>query len=258
MSEIHHANGHEQAPAQHAVRYGVRSLPFYWTQLDTPATPSPRKAVIHVHPNGEVEVQTPSGTSLAEAKRALLKRARWAVEHLDAIHERQRHVLPRDYVSGETLFYLGRRYVLKCVPSEEERHVKLLRGQIRVTGADLARERVKGELRAWYRQRANDVFQRRLHHVAERLRWLQERPEWRLLEMKTQWGSCSPGGSILLNPHLVKAPTECIDYVILHELCHLEEHNHSQRFYDLLGYAMPRWEAVKHRLDGMSELLLNE
>lgn len=76
--------------------------------------------------------------------------------------------------------------------------------------------------------------------------------------MKAQWGSCSPGGSFLLNPHLVKVPAECIDYVILHELCHLEEHNHSQRFYDLLGYAMPRWKAVKHRLDGMSELLLNE
>lgn len=103
-----------------------------------------------------------------------------------------------------------------------------------------------------------DVFQRRLTHVEERLLWLKERPDWRLLEMKTQRGSCSPRGDVLLNPHLVKAPTECIDYVILHELCHLKEHNHSQRFHDLLRYAMPRWEAVKHRLDGMSEMLLNE
>jgi predicted metal-dependent hydrolase len=97
-----------------------------------------------------------------------------------------------------------------------------------------------------------------LAHVVGQLHWLEGRPDWRLLEMKTQWGSCSPKGAMLLNPHLVKAPTECIDYVILHELCHLEEHNHSQRFYDLLSYTMPRWEVVKSRLDGMSEMLLNE
>ncbi len=76
--------------------------------------------------------------------------------------------------------------------------------------------------------------------------------------MKTQWGSCSPAGTILLNPHLVKAPRECIDYVISHELCHLKEHNHSPRYYRLLAKIMPSWEAVKTRLDGMAELLLNE
>ncbi len=250
----------QEQEARYFVRYGQRSVPFCWTQGEPVKHRggSPRKAVIHVHPNGEVEVQTPEGTSLGEAKQALLKRARWVIEHLDEIHERQRHVLPRDYVSGETLLYLGRRYVLKRVLSSDERHVKLLRGQIRVTGPDLTRDRVKAALRAWYRHRAMDVFQRRLTHVEERLLWLKERPDWRLLEMKTQWGSCSPRGDVLLNPHLVKAPTECIDYVILHELCHLEEHNHSQRFYDLLHFAMPRWEAVKHRLDGMSEILLNE
>jgi hypothetical protein len=61
-----------------------------------------------------------------------------------------------------------------------------------------------------------------------------------------------------LNPLLVKAPRECIDYVILHELCHLKEHNHSKNFYLLLSRTMPDWESVKARLDGMSELLLAE
>ena len=65
-------------------------------------------------------------------------------------------------------------------------------------------------------------------------------------------------GVILLNPHLVKAPRECIDYVILHELCHLKEHNHSPRFYRLLSQLKPRWRPVKAKLDGLAELLLNE
>ncbi len=63
--------------------------------------------------------------------------------------------------------------------------------------------------------------------------------------MQTQWGSCSPNGRITLNPLLVKAPRECIDYVILHELCHIAEHNHSERFYRLLSQVMPKWEKTK-------------
>jgi len=72
--------------------------------------------------------------------------------------------------------------------------------------------------------------------------------------MKKQWGSCSPQGTILLNPYLIKAPRECIDYVVLHELCHLKEHNHSPRYYRLLSQLMPDWEPVKARLDRMAEL----
>ena len=81
-------------------------------------------------------------------------------------------------------------------------------------------------------------------------------PALRLQHMKVQWGSCSPAGRITLNPHLVKAPRECIDYVLLHELCHLRHHNHSARFYKALGTQMPRWRAVKQRLDAMAEQLL--
>lgn len=68
---------------------------------------------------------------------------------------------------------------------------------------------------------------------------------------RTLWGSCSASGKITLNPQLVKAPRDCIDYVILHECCHLMEHNHSERFYRLMGQVMPEWEDVKKRLDGL-------
>lgn len=76
--------------------------------------------------------------------------------------------------------------------------------------------------------------------------------------MKKQWGSCSPKGVLSLNPHLVKASLRCIDYVLLHELCHLQVRNHGQKFYDLLSKHLPEWQAAKARLDGMAELLLNE
>lgn len=71
-------------------------------------------------------------------------------------------------------------------------------------------------------------------------------------------GSCSPNGRLTLNPNLVKAPRECIDYVILHELCHLAEHNHSERFYRLMGQVMPDWEKTKKRLDGMAGMIFSD
>ena len=79
----------------------------------------------------------------------------------------------------------------------------------------------------------------------------------RLQVMKTQWGSCSPTGKLTLNPWLVKAPRDCIDYVILHELCHLKEHNHSPRFFKLLDRHMPAWRQRKARLDELAEIILN-
>ena len=78
----------------------------------------------------------------------------------------------------------------------------------------------------------------------------------RLQSMKVQWGSCSPAGRITLNRLLVKAPRECLDHVLLHELWHLHHHNHSPRFYRELDCHMPAWRPIKERLDEMAEQVL--
>jgi predicted metal-dependent hydrolase len=83
-------------------------------------------------------------------------------------------------------------------------------------------------------------------------------PPMRLLEMQKQWGSCSPSGQVILNPHLVKAPRECIEYVIVHELAHLKHHDHGAEFWKLIDTYVPGWQTAKKTLDAMSELLLTE
>jgi predicted metal-dependent hydrolase len=60
-----------------------------------------------------------------------------------------------------------------------------------------------------------------------------------------------------VNPHLVKASRECVDYVLLHELCHLREHNHGKRFFRILDAHMPGWRATKEKLDNLAEVVLN-
>lgn len=223
-------------------------------------TPDRRaKIAIHVHPDASVQVDAPEGEDLPRIQRAVLKRARWIKTHVDQAREQRTHALPRRYVSGESHFYLGRRYQLKVLNANGGGFsVKLLCGRICVETPQRDPNAVKERLSGWYRERAADVFGRRLDAIADHVDWLKHVPPVHLLTMKKQWGSCSPRGTVFLNPHLVKAPRECVDYVIAHELCHLKEHNHSPRYYRLLREIMPGWEPVKARLDGMAELLLNE
>ncbi|ADM09233.1 hypothetical protein PB2503_05812 [Parvularcula bermudensis HTCC2503] len=217
------------------------------------------KVRIHVHPNGLIEAEAPSDAPPAEIKIALRKRARWITAQLREVAEARAHALPREFVSGETHFYLGKRYPLKIIQSAVEPSSVLLKGgQIRVTLPYRDPAAIKRRLNQWYRTKAADYFAKRLGEIASSVAWVRDEPDLKLLPMRKQWGSCSPSGAIHLNPWLVRAPRECIDYVIVHELCHLKEHNHSKRFYSLLDRQLPGWRHTKTRLDGMAELLLSE
>lgn len=230
------------------IRYVVRRQP---------ARKSGRVA-IHVEPDGRVLVDAPESASDQQIRTALTRRARWIHGHLAAIRLRRAHVLPREYVSGESLLYLGRRYRLKVVTKPESpTTVRLHGGYIEVTLPARKPLAVREALNHWYRGRARLVLQERLEAMASSLRWTRTAPVMRLQIMKVQWGSCSPAGRLTLNPHLVKAPRECIDYVLLHELCHLKEHNHSQKFYRLLERHLPRWRRKKERLDELADIILN-
>jgi hypothetical protein len=210
------------------------------------------KILIKVHPDCRVAVSAPEDADDAAILAAVKKRARWIYEQLRDFRKQMEHVTPRQYISGESHYYLGKQYVLKVLEAPDTvQGVKLLRGSIEVTVRSKSAAKVQALLSDWYKARAKEVFARRLDAMLEQALWVTERPPIRILTMQTQWGSCSPNGRITLNPHLVKAPRECIDYVILHELCHIAEHNHSERFYRLMNQVMPKWEKTKERLDGM-------
>lgn len=219
---------------------------------------SSKRVHIHVLADGAVEVDAPENTDVGDVVAAVRRRVRWIWQRLHARNERTRYVLPREYVSGESHFYLGRRHTLKIIVAPTEpQGVKLLRGKLEVTTRERDAFKVRTLLDAWYRKRAEEVFTRRIAACAVKVPWLERVPGFRLLTMRTQWGSCSPKGNLLLNPLLVKAPGPCVDYVIFHELCHLKEHNHSARFYGLLSGLLPDWQQWKVELDDLADHLLN-
>jgi predicted metal-dependent hydrolase len=240
--------------SQYSVPYGDERILF---TLRTQAQRPPHRIAIHVEPDGRVLVDASPNASIEQVRGAVVRRARWVSGNVAAAKSRLAQALPREYVSGESVLYLGRRYRLKVLADRDAVPGAAMRGSLvevhTNTRDPLA---VRKLLEEWYRERARIVFGERLQTMAAPLRWVHQLPPIRIQTMARQWGSCSPAGRITLNPALVRAPGECIDYVLLHELCHLKHHNHSPKFYRMLDQQMPGWRRVKERLDNLAEQLL--
>jgi predicted metal-dependent hydrolase len=235
------------------IRYGERTI-----ACQIRRSPRRRKhsVAIHVDADGAVHLDAPEDASDADIRQALQRRARWIHRHLLETEARRGVVLPREYVSGETVLYLGRRYRLKVLIGTPGDRTALRGDSLQVTVPARSAEAVRTALESWLRQRAKDIFQQRLVAVAEPLRWVQHPPALTVRRMQRRWGSCSSTGRITLNVGLIHASRECIDYVILHELCHLQAHHHGRAFQRLLEAHLPDWRTLKQRLDSMAELLM--
>lgn len=237
------------------LRYGVDEVEY--SVIENARLTS--RVRIHVNPDGRVEVEKPPRTEIEDVQAAVQKRARWVLRSVRAAVDTRRFALPRRYVSGEVHFYLGRRY--KLIVVEERRadsDVRLWRGRLEVTLPIADPAAVRRRLKLWYRERSKAYFARKLPELVTQLDGISSTPDFQLIAMEKQWGSCSPAGRMSLNPSLIKAPAHCVEYVLLHELCHMIEHNHSRRFYDLLDRYCSDWRKRKCELDSLAEQLLVE
>jgi predicted metal-dependent hydrolase len=123
-------------------------------------------------------------------------------------------------------------------------------GWITVTVPDADPEWVAATLARWRRERAAERLPERLQAIADRLRIPpSKRPRLVLRAMRTRWASLSASGTLTVNPDVIRAPWPCVDYVLLHELCHLDHPHHGPAFWRLLGRRLPEWKALKLRLE---------
>ncbi len=227
-----------------AIRYGSKTINFDLVFM------SRKTLEISVYPDLSVVVKAPEGKSIDEVKERVRSKAAWIVEQKRFFSLYLPRPPKRQYVSGESHYYLGRQYRLKVIASDKEQ-VKLSRGCLYVHTSDFHNScQIKKLLQNWYSNHAKVQFYRRMEKCLPRMgKHLKEKPELTIRKMKTRWGSCSRNSRIILNSHLIKAPTPCIDYVICHELCHLIHPNHSKAFYRLLAQSMPDWQNNKKRLE---------
>jgi predicted metal-dependent hydrolase len=227
----------------HQIHYGTQTIDYQLERM-------PRKTLaISVHPDLSVIVKAPVDTSPQEVNERVAKRAKWILNQKRRFEIFLPDVPPKRYVSGESHRFLGRQYRLRVIKNTAEQ-VKLSRQFLEVYAPDTDPSLVGGLLEIWYREQAVKTFGQRL--AACYRRFSRENipyPNLAIRRMQSSWGSCSPRGLISLNIKLQQVPKEYIDYVLIHELCHLKYMNHDAKFYALLSRVLPAWKALKDRLD---------
>jgi len=234
---------------QHTVDYGTTPISFdlvYAKRKTLGITVHPTD--VDAHGAARVTVTAPEGTPLDAVEARVRKRASWILAQQADLARYWPPVAPRQYVSGESHWYLGRKLRLKVYPSPTD-IVKPTRHYLCAYVRDEAPAHVREVVHAWYRKRARRIFNERLAACYPKVVHLGvPAPELRLRAMEARWGSTT-GTVITLNTKLIQAPQACIDYVILHELAHLAAPDHSSRFYELLSRLVPEWQKVREELN---------
>jgi predicted metal-dependent hydrolase len=202
-----------------------------------------------VTPDLRLILKCPLQTDSARIEAFLQKKWFWLEKQLSFFKKYQRKIYEKEYVSGEGNLYLGRQYKL-VVRRGKEDVVSLTRGQLIVhTTKDVTNGRHNKKLiDMWFAEKTERVLQDRCTEMLSSFDYKQP-PVLGLREMKKRWGSFLNKEKIFLNPKLIHTPKDCIDYVIVHELCHLKYKNHSSNFWKLLDEKYPKWEKVKDKLE---------
>lgn len=190
-----------------------------------------------------LKVYVPERTTKAKVRELIARKADWIQQNLQVQASREHATVPRRFVNGETLYYLGESYQLQCIPGLEDIELK----QHCLEVPDASEAEIRDSLTAWYRLQAQRCFNLR---VAIYARHLGQSPSKVLVrDQKKRWGSCNTRGEIRLNWRLVMAPLPLIDCVVAHELCHLKHMNHSAAFWQCLEQLLPGYKALQTQLD---------
>lgn len=212
-----------------------------------------RKPIKNLHlgvypPHGRVRVAAPIGVSDDAVRLAVIRRLVW-IKRQQVKFKNQPRESRRGVVTGESHYFLGRRFRMRVIEHRGPTKV-VLRGKTMLDlyvrpGSDMAaRDRV---LQRWYRYQLRQTVPRLL------AKWEKiigvTAAEWRIKRMRTKWGACSiEARRIWLNSELAKKAPRCLEYIIVHELVHLVERHHGDRFTALMDHYMPNWPMIRGQL----------
>ena len=210
---------------------------------------SRRSLAMQIKSDATLVVRAPYRMPVAEIERWILKKSRWIERHRRRFKTNKTE--PLKFITGEPHLFLGQKYSLKIIPGPKAKVVLSNPHLIVSLRRPHTPERIAKALKAWYRAEGETIFRDRLDVLFPYFGGLgHRRPGLRLRWMKSRWGSLSAKREMTLNYKLVKAPMELIDYVIVHELCHLEHMNHGESFKALMTRLMPDWKGRKKALEG--------
>ena len=213
-----------------------------------------RKAIKNLHlgvypPNGRVRVAAPVRVRDEAVRLAVISRLAWIKRQQTRFHSQERQSA-REYVSRESHYFLGRRYLLNVIehdgPSRVSRRGnKILELRVRVGASRDKREQI---LLVWYRMNLKVLILPLIEKWEAKIGTKVE--SWGVRRMKTKWGSCNSAEQrIWLNLELAKKPIHCLEYILVHEMVHLIERKHNNRYIALMDQFLPSWRARRDELN---------
>ncbi|WP_201777706.1 M48 family metallopeptidase [Ornithinibacillus californiensis] len=225
-----------------SIEYGTRTIEFSVEFRK-------RKSMeISVEPPNIVNVVVPLDTTVEMIDQKVKKKAQWIVQKLFLFKDMEYQKINRELVNGESFMYLGRNYSLQLIKDEniKEPNVKLFQGKFYITTPNMNQDQLRAALEKWYREKT-------LEKVSEKVSYFQhlfkKKPNGiKVKEQHKRWASCTSKNELLFNWRCVMAPSHVIDYIVVHEMCHMYHPNHSQEFWDLLSSVMPDYERRKEWL----------
>ncbi len=215
-----------------------------------------RKDIKNLHvgvypPSGRVRVAAPLRLADDAVRLAVTSRLGW-IRRRRAEFERQDRQSQREIVTGESHYFQGRRYRLNVIKQDGSPTVRLFNNTTMelwiCPGAD--RDAREAALHQWYRRQLRDQLPPLVAKWEQKVGVTVE--DVRIRKMKTRWGSCNAGAKrIWINLELSKKPTSCLEYILVHEMVHLLERDHNDRFRELMDRLMPQWQLYRDDLNRM-------
>lgn len=206
-----------------------------------------RTIALVIEPDGRIIVRAPRYVSKAEIFTFVHEKQNWLKKKLTEINARQQP--KKIFTLDETHYFLGRAYSLQITEAQEIH----LGDFLYVPQKFLTN--LQDYLLTWYKKQARYFILQRVNFYSQLLLHASYRIV-RITNARTSWGSCSPNGNLAFSWRLMMAPLDVIDYVVIHELCHLEHHNHSKKFWDKVAYYMPDYKKWRDWLKEHQALLL--
>ncbi|MCL2015994.1 MAG: M48 family metallopeptidase [Defluviitaleaceae bacterium] len=199
-------------------------------------------------PNGKVTVSAPLAMSTKLIEQFLQTKIHWIKKQV-AKFENQPLPPSHQYILGETLYIWGKQYFLQIEYGKKNLLTLLENTAILTVRKESTPQQHEQFVREWYRKQLKAEISKILPKW-EKITGLKS-SGWQTKHMTTRWGTCNTNtGKIWLNLQLAKKPQKCLEYVVLHELCHLAERKHNEKFVGLMDKHMPAWREVRNELNG--------
>jgi predicted metal-dependent hydrolase len=202
----------------------------------------------HVYPDGKIIIKAPTEATEKEAAGFVHRKSSWIAKQINYFRQFNKNK-KLDLSNGSEHFHLGRQYQMIVKQANIREYVELNKTNMIVYCVFPKNlNRVRAIYDFWLAQTAEKEFNLSLHRCLKKFPEV-ARPKLRIKKMLRRWGSHIKPNTIILNQSLIYTSKKCIDYVVIHELCHYYHKDHSSAFYSLLGSKMPNWARIKDELE---------